>query len=65
VADIERSKAFFARLGFSYNPMFTDETAACMLVGWADRARPNRQSERPAFRAVGDVQPVGGPPEMQ
>ncbi|WP_241827050.1 VOC family protein [Streptomyces graminilatus] len=33
VADVERSKAFFARLGFSYNPMFTDETAACMQVG--------------------------------
>jgi len=33
VADIERSKAFFARLGFSFHPMFTDETAACMLVG--------------------------------
>ena len=33
VADIERSKAFFAKLGFCYNPMFTDETAACMLVG--------------------------------
>jgi predicted lactoylglutathione lyase len=33
VADLERSKAFFARLGFSYNPRFTDETAACMLVG--------------------------------
>ncbi|WP_319675041.1 hypothetical protein [Streptomyces sp. ME18-1-4] len=33
VADLDRSKAFFARLGFSYNPMFTDETAACMLVG--------------------------------
>jgi hypothetical protein len=33
VADIERSKAFFAKLGFSYNPMFTDETAACMVVG--------------------------------
>jgi len=33
VADLERSKAFFAQLGFSYNPMFTDETAACMLVG--------------------------------
>src|SRR3954469_1017445 len=32
VADIERSKAFFAELGFSYNPVFTDETAACMLV---------------------------------
>src|SRR5689334_3667069 len=33
VADLERSKAFFAKLGFSYNPMFTDDTAACMLVG--------------------------------
>ena len=33
VADLERSKAFFAELGFSYNPMFTDKTAACMLVG--------------------------------
>ena len=33
VADLERSKAFFATLGFSYDPMFTDETAACMLVG--------------------------------
>ncbi|MGB2711502.1 MAG: VOC family protein [Conexibacter sp.] len=33
VTDLERSKAFFARLGFTYNPMFTDETAACMLVG--------------------------------
>src|SRR5262245_16069644 len=33
VADLERSKAFFAELGFSFNPMFTDETAACMLVG--------------------------------
>src|ERR1700754_63752 len=33
VADVERSKAFFANLGFSFNPMFTDETAACMLVG--------------------------------
>src|SRR6059058_2790681 len=33
VADLERSKAFFAKLGFSYNPMFTDQTAACMPVG--------------------------------
>ena len=33
VADLERSKAFFADLGFSFNPLFTDETAACMLVG--------------------------------
>jgi predicted lactoylglutathione lyase len=33
VADLERSKAFFAELGFSFNPMFSDDTAACMLVG--------------------------------
>jgi predicted lactoylglutathione lyase len=33
VADLERSKAFFAKLGFSFNPHFTDESAACMLVG--------------------------------
>jgi predicted lactoylglutathione lyase len=33
VADLERSKAFFAKLGFTYHPGFTDETAACMQVG--------------------------------
>jgi predicted lactoylglutathione lyase len=33
VADLERSKAFFTKLGFSYNPLFSDETAACMPVG--------------------------------
>jgi predicted lactoylglutathione lyase len=33
VADLERSKTFFATLGFSYDPRFTNETAACMPVG--------------------------------
>jgi predicted lactoylglutathione lyase len=33
VADLERSKAFFAELGFGFNPKFTDENSACMLVG--------------------------------
>ena len=33
VADLARSKAFFAELGFSYHPTMTDENAACMLVG--------------------------------
>src|SRR3954451_3345193 len=33
VADLEASKAFFAKLGFSFNPKFSDATAACMLVG--------------------------------
>jgi predicted lactoylglutathione lyase len=33
VADLERSKEFFAKLGFTFNPLFTDETSTCMLVG--------------------------------
>ena len=33
VADLKRSKAFFAKLGFSFNPGFSNESAACMLVG--------------------------------
>jgi len=33
VADIERSTAFFASLGFTFNPAFTDESSTCMLVG--------------------------------
>ncbi len=33
VQDIERSKAFFAALGFTDNPAFGDENSACMLIG--------------------------------
>ena len=33
VRDLERSKTFFAALGYSFNPQFTDEKAACMIVG--------------------------------
>ena len=32
VRDLERSIAFFKTLGFSFNPQFTDETAACMVL---------------------------------
>jgi uncharacterized protein len=32
VKDLTKSKDFFARLGFSFNAQFTDETAACMVV---------------------------------
>jgi predicted lactoylglutathione lyase len=32
VADIARSTAFFEKLGFSFNPAFTDESTACMLI---------------------------------
>jgi len=33
VADVARSTAFFTGLGFRFNPAFSDETAACMLIG--------------------------------
>jgi predicted lactoylglutathione lyase len=32
VRDLERSKRFFASLGFSFNPQFTDENAACLVI---------------------------------
>ena len=32
VQDLERTVDFFGRLGFSFNPTFTDENAACMIV---------------------------------
>jgi predicted lactoylglutathione lyase len=33
VADLKRSIAFFEALGFSFDPQFTDETAACLVLG--------------------------------
>src|SRR5262249_10089956 len=32
VKDLKRSMAFFEGLGFSFNPQFTDDTAACMVL---------------------------------
>ena len=32
VADLEASKTFFGKLGFNFNPQFTDETAAAMVI---------------------------------
>lgn len=32
VRDLPRSKAFFSALGYSFNPQFTDEKAACMVI---------------------------------
>ncbi len=32
VRDLRRSQAFFGKLGFAFNPRFTDERAACMVV---------------------------------
>lgn len=32
VKDLPKSIAFFEALGFSFNPQFTDDTAACMVI---------------------------------
>ena len=32
VKDLNKSVEFFTRLGFTFNPQFTDETATCMIV---------------------------------
>ena len=32
VTDLERSKAFYTALGFTINPLFSDHTAACVVV---------------------------------
>jgi uncharacterized protein len=34
VADLPRSRAFYEALGFTNNPAFSDDTAACMV--WSD-----------------------------
>jgi uncharacterized protein len=33
VKDLERSKIFFTELGFSFDPKFTDDKAACLVIG--------------------------------
>ena len=32
VRDLKKSMAFFSSLGFTFNPKFTDDNAACMIV---------------------------------
>ena len=32
VKDLQKSIAFFTRLGFKFNPQFTNENATCMIV---------------------------------
>jgi len=33
VKDLKRSVEFFTRLGYKFDPQFTDENATCMIVG--------------------------------
>jgi predicted lactoylglutathione lyase len=32
VKDLEKSKAFYAALGYTFNPQFTDQNAACVVI---------------------------------
>ena len=32
VKNLDKSKAFFAHLGYAFNPQFTNEDAACMII---------------------------------
>lgn len=32
VKDLETSKSFWTRLGYSFNPQFSDENAACLVI---------------------------------
>jgi len=33
VKNVERTKTFFANLGFTFNPQFSNESALCMIIG--------------------------------
>ena len=33
VKDLKKSMDFFTKLGFTFNPQFTDDNAACMIIG--------------------------------
>jgi uncharacterized protein len=33
ITDANKSKEFFSKLGFKFNPIFTDEKSLCMIIG--------------------------------
>ena len=33
VKDLKKTIVFFTKLGFTFNPQFTDENATCMIIG--------------------------------
>lgn len=58
VADLERSKSFYTALGWSINEAFTDENAACIVLGNDDYLMVLRRDYYETFlggrKAVGD-----------
>lgn len=37
VKDLDKSIEFFTKLGYTFNPQFTDETATCMIVNCREK----------------------------
>ena len=57
VADVERSKAFYTALGWSINENFSDENAACVVMGDEDYLMVLRRDFYASFldgKEVGD-----------
>ena len=52
VADLAAPMAFYEALGFDNNPQFTDDTAACELIGQpvklVESSTPNPKATSPA-----------------
>ena len=55
VADLPKSMEFFRKLGFDFNPKFTDDKAACMII--SDEAFVMLLTE-PFFRSFTKRQPA-------
>lgn len=55
VRDLDASKAFFSKLGFTFNAQFTDEKAACMVIN--DGASYAMLLTEPFFRSFTKRQP--------
>jgi uncharacterized protein len=54
VRDLQKSMDFFTTLGFTFNPQFTDQNAACMVI--SDKAYMMLLSE-PFFRGFTKLEP--------
>ena len=55
VRDLKKSMDFFSNLGFAFNPQFTDEKAACMII--SDKAFVMLLTE-PFFRGFTKLEPA-------
>lgn len=62
VRDLEASKAFFGALGFTFNPKFTDQSCACMVISEQSYVMLLEQSrfEEFAVKPVADARETTG-----